>query len=648
MNEPEIHVENRESLAYLLAEASEIEHGLMCCYLYAAFSLREQPAHSEKQRDAIARWRKSITEVAKDEMIHLALVSNVANAIGVAPHFGRQNFPVGPGYHPAGVVVSLAPFGKGTIDHFVFLERPEGVDVPDGDGFAPALAYVRAPRRGRLVPSAQDYGTVGHLYRAIERGLAQLAERLGEQELFSGDPRLQVDTALVGLAQVTKVVDLASAVTAIETIVTQGEGARDADATSHYRRFVAIRDELAALQAEDPSFEPAAGVAWSPVMRKPPKADGLVWVDREPTASVLDTTNALYGLALRALGVMFAPASLHPGARELAADTMATAMMALTPLARLLCTLPASTTIPDVTAGLTFTMTRNLEPMPEMRGAFRALHEAAAGVASAIREHVLPIDGSLARLATTMDELAVRLRDQSRRVPVALDAPVAPVAAASAPTSTITDGVEEVRGEKLVLRFEGQRCIHARHCVTATPGVFLANVKGPWIHPDAAPIDDVVSVARACPSGAITYERLDGGEPERPPPRNVVRVRENGPYAFAASLKIRGQPDRIRATLCRCGASQKKPYCDGSHVAAGFTATGEPPTRPSEPLHDGAPLEVRPQPDGPLALTGPVEICSGTGRTVDRPVRAFLCRCGGSANKPFCDGTHAKIGFRAP
>jgi CDGSH-type Zn-finger protein/uncharacterized Fe-S cluster protein YjdI len=647
MNEPEIRIENRESLAYLLAEASEIEHGLMCCYLYAAFTLRDQPKHTDAQRAAIARWRAAIVDVAKDEMIHLALVANLANAIGVSPHLGRQNFPVGPGYHPAGVVVSLAPFCKATIDHFVYLERPEGVDLPDGTGFEPSRSYTRAPRRGRLVPSAQDYVTVGHLYRGIEHGLEDLAARIGEAELFAGDPRLQVDSALVGLPAITKVTDLASAKAAIETIVTQGEGAKDEHETSHYCRFLKIQRELAAMMAEDPSFAPAANVARNPVMRKPPVPDNLTWVDVEPTASVLDTANALYSLALRALGVMFAPASLSPGARELAADARATAMMALTPLARLLTTLPASTTVPDVTAGITFTMTRNIEPLPEMRSAFRVLYESAAGVAVAIRTHAVPIDASLERIAAIVDDLAKRLRDQSRRVVV--EPPVrAPSAPMEAATSTITNGVEEARGKKIVIRFEGERCIHSRQCVTGAPGVFLANVKGPWLHPDASPVDDLVSVARSCPSGAITYERLDGGDPELPPPRNVIRVRENGPYAFHGALHIAGQPDRIRATLCRCGASKKKPFCDSPHHDIPFVATGEPPTKPSEPLTDGPALEIRPQVDGPLVLSGPVEICSGTGRTIDRPTMTRLCRCGGSSNKPFCDGTHAKIGFRAP
>jgi CDGSH-type Zn-finger protein len=106
--------------------------------------------------------------------------------------------------------------------------------------------------------------------------------------------------------------------------------------------------------------------------------------------------------------------------------------------------------------------------------------------------------------------------------------------------------------------------------------------------------------------------------------------------------------DALRATLCRCGASASKPYCDGSHVKVGFAATGEPKTLESSPLEkrDG-PLRITPTRDGPLHAEGSLEIVSGTGRTVTRGADAWLCRCGHSQNKPFCDGSHAKAGFRA-
>ena len=99
-------------------------------------------------------------------------------------------------------------------------------------------------------------------------------------------------------------------------------------------------------------------------------------------------------------------------------------------------------------------------------------------------------------------------------------------------------------------------------------------------------------------------------------------------------------------TLCRCGASNNKPYCDGSHTKAGFAATGEPATEKSEPLEvRGGRLEVTPFPNGPLGIAGNVEICAGTGRTLNRTTKTALCRCGHSQNKPYCDGSHKAAGF---
>jgi CDGSH-type Zn-finger protein len=176
--------------------------------------------------------------------------------------------------------------------------------------------------------------------------------------------------------------------------------------------------------------------------------------------------------------------------------------------------------------------------------------------------------------------------------------------------------------------------------------VFVPNVKGEWIHPDAAPADAVVAVAHACPSGAITYERLDGEPGEAAPGVNTLRVRENGPLALHAELTIAGQPAGFRATLCRCGASKNKPYCDGSHGEAGFVASGEPATQESQPLAvRNGPVRVDVLPMGPLKVDGNLEICTGTGRTILRTQRAFLCRCGASKNKPYCDGSHTKAGF---
>ena len=226
--------------------------------------------------------------------------------------------------------------------------------------------------------------------------------------------------------------------------------------------------------------------------------------------------------------------------------------------------------------------------------------------------------------------------------------PTAPLVSGELPHAGSPEaGADVARTDAITLRFDGRRCIHSRHCVLEAPTVFLANTPGAWIHPESTTVEHCVRIAHSCPSGAITFERHDGGPDECAPSVNVIRVRENGPYAVHAAIELPTGPE-FRATLCRCGQSQRKPYCDGSHAAAGFAATGEPATRPSEPLAErGGTLAITPLHNGPLEVRGSVEICSGTGRTVSRTQSARLCRCGASETKPFCDGSHVRVGFRS-
>lgn len=207
-----------------------------------------------------------------------------------------------------------------------------------------------------------------------------------------------------------------------------------------------------------------------------------------------------------------------------------------------------------------------------------------------------------------------------------------------------------VTGRDVTVIFDGTRCVHSRNCVLSHPDVFVPNVQGDWIFPDAAPAADVIRIGLNCPSGAIRVSRNDGAPgSDVAPAVNTLRLRENGPLALESPMLLRGAPtDGVRATLCRCGASGNKPYCDGSHTAAGFAATGEPAARESQPLESrsGA-VDLQPQKDGPLKIAGNLEIVSGTGRTVNRVTQTFLCRCGQSGNKPYCDGSHRAAGFQA-
>lgn len=211
--------------------------------------------------------------------------------------------------------------------------------------------------------------------------------------------------------------------------------------------------------------------------------------------------------------------------------------------------------------------------------------------------------------------------------------------------------VQVVKGRDVTVTFDAKRCIHSRRCVLGRPDVFAAGAGRDWLNPDAAPAEAVLHIGRICPSGAIRVARNDGTETaEAPPLVNTLRVLENGPLAIEAELSLRGerQPSP-RAVLCRCGQSKSKPFCDGSHAEAGFTATGEPASRDSQPLETRAgPVDLRPQEGGPLMIVGNLEVVSGTGRTLNRVKKAFFCRCGQSRNKPYCDGSHKSSGITLP
>jgi CDGSH-type Zn-finger protein/uncharacterized Fe-S cluster protein YjdI len=214
---------------------------------------------------------------------------------------------------------------------------------------------------------------------------------------------------------------------------------------------------------------------------------------------------------------------------------------------------------------------------------------------------------------------------------------------------------ETARGQRIVIHFDPVRCVHSRNCVLGNPKVFVPNAEDEWLHPDAAAVEEVEAIVRSCPSGALTFERIecDDEHPqehaqEHAPEVNTVRVRENGPLAFHAQCTVAGQPQPFRATLCRCGLSQNKPFCDNRHKEGGFIATGEPAEQSSEALamRDGM-LAIEPQKNGPLKVIGNMEIVSGTGHTINRVTETWLCRCGQSRNKPYCDSSHRKVGFQA-
>ena len=646
---------SREQILYWLHEAAELEHNLMCCYLYAAFSLkRADPTWSEDEAAAVKRWYAGILGVAMEEMGHLCIVGNLMTALGANPQFGRPMFPVEAGPYPAGFAIRLQGFSEATIEHFLFLERPEEAEIGDGEGFAPAGDYRRIVPEGRLSPGSFDYTTVGQLYNTLASALRSYVDAHGEAALFIGDPGQQVSNALAPLPGVCTVTDLASALAGLRVIVTQGEGASRGQQDSHYHRFARMLDELREFTARNPAFEPAWPAATNPVMNRPIHPE-RVHVRHPDIVPWLDIGNALYTTSLRCLLQGFNVKQPQAKAAWLSASYRL--MRAIVPVGQGLAARPAQAG-DGPNAGLTFTSLRTLAVLPERSAAhfvterIRQLKARAAALPLKLIEGEYPAQwhdvlAGLDVITDSLDALAGVRADTPIAQPERPAAP-APAPAPAADPPAPAKPPEIVEGDRMTLVFDAARCIHSRHCVLEAPDVFKANTPGEWIFPDRMDAELLAAVARNCPSGAIQYRRRDDGLQEPPPPVNTLKVRENGPYAVTGQLRVAGADDGFRATLCRCGQSRRKPWCDGSHAEAGFAATGQPPQRSLDALavRDGA-LEVRPQRNGPLVIDGPLELCAGTGGVFHRDTSVRLCRCGQSRTKPFCDGSHIAAGFVA-
>ena len=211
--------------------------------------------------------------------------------------------------------------------------------------------------------------------------------------------------------------------------------------------------------------------------------------------------------------------------------------------------------------------------------------------------------------------------------------------------------IRTYEANEIVVEYDVARCIHVKECVHRLPAVFNTERRA-WVAPDRAPAESVAEVVRRCPTGALHY-RIRAGTQEEPDLQNTVHIAADGPLYLRGRLRIRmpgGETvEETRVALCRCGVSHDKPFCDNSHVAADFA---DPATNVSQRLGTGeaatssAPVEVTFESNGSILIEGPVTVRGADGSEAEG-VRGSLCRCGQSATKPFCDGSHFASGFEA-
>ncbi len=138
--------------------------------------------------------------------------------------------------------------------------------------------------------------------------------------------------------------------------------------------------------------------------------------------------------------------------------------------------------------------------------------------------------------------------------------------------------IREYEGEGIVVRYDVQRCIHAEACVHGLDTVFDPN-RRPWIDATAADPGEIAAVVAKCPTGALNFERTDGG-PQEVAGAPAISLGVDGPLYVQGGVKIVDHEGQVitteaRVALCRCGASKNKPYCDDSHIEIGFKSASD-------------------------------------------------------------------------
>jgi uncharacterized Fe-S cluster protein YjdI/CDGSH-type Zn-finger protein len=134
----------------------------------------------------------------------------------------------------------------------------------------------------------------------------------------------------------------------------------------------------------------------------------------------------------------------------------------------------------------------------------------------------------------------------------------------------------EYATDEIVVTWEPSFCMHSARCLVGLPQVFDVDSR-PWITIEGASADEIAEVVMQCPSGALHFRRLDGGPQEEPPAETTARAVRNGPLFQRGRIRVTNNEGRViredtRVALCRCGGSQNKPFCDGTHRRIGFIA----------------------------------------------------------------------------
>jgi CDGSH-type Zn-finger protein len=566
-----------ESLRRHLQWAIELEHATLPPYLCALYSIKD--GHNEEAAAVVH-------SVFMEEMLHLTLAANILSAVGGSPQIDVPSIlPTFPTYLPhsdRAFEVPLTKFSKEALETFMMIERP-------------------AAHSG--LPEDNKFETIGQFYEAIEVALGHLSDALGEEALFCGDPARQVTDALYygGGGRIVAVTDLASAHAALGEIVEQGEGLQhqevwdgdrdmfhpDRPEVAHYFRF----QELYLGRRYAPGDTPQSGprgeelqVDWDAVHDMRPNPRAADYPAGSEIRAQMDAYNLAYCGVLHLLHETF---NGSPGLLAVATG----AMYGLKAQAIELMALPSGHG--ETTVGPSFEYVP-----PEQRhwvpGKARRIVVLPNGpylvygdiplvrkrkIVSAENNDALTWQKT--ELIATEETYALCRCGQSGAKPFC-DGTHARVGFDGTETAD-TRPFEEQRivheGNGISVRRVGSLCMHAAFCVGRVRRI-------PAMMRDSDDTDiraHIIGLIEHCPSGSYTYAMTAEGEEIEPDLAVAIAVTEEE-RGIAGSLWVTGgipimradrQPieTRNRVTLCRCGESENKPLCDGTHRTIEFRET---------------------------------------------------------------------------
>jgi CDGSH-type Zn-finger protein/truncated hemoglobin YjbI len=482
----------------------------------------------------------------------------------------------------------------------------------------------------------------GTISPACMAGIAHLADKFGERRLFVGPPRAQVTQLYFSWPELIAVTDVASAQKAIDEILEQGEGPRGHWKDAHFGQFVEILDEYTALREANPAFQPARPVVTVNV--RPSERDtGLPLVTDPTTRQVMDLFNVSYEVLLLMLQRFLAHTEETDAQLKALADaTVALMFQAIKPIGDLVTTLPAGSDYPARTAGPSFELFYESDTvLPHREAAWILLTERLRQAAEycepggpctpAVADQLAAVRSSLTEIAASL-EAHLPARDLPPETPGSAE-PVDDLLAragdfyrtgqpftghASELLSNLGDLIRSVYPVVLASRDDPRtvaRLVNSvlRPLVEALPAPVdpASSLTTPTSDPTSAPGVPIASDVPTLWDAALLATRLRAQYGRSAPPGLLEAT------AALQDLACHEGPETERARRLAALADQMETARPGIMTAK----------------------------NGPYLVTNAAVVRDHLGEPLTLPPQLALCRCGASAMKPFCDGTHATSGF---